>query len=103
MATCSSAPPRPPVADLAEGLVSDWVVKNIYKVVYDPDSLRLDQEATEALRREALAERLAKAKPFKEFAEEWSKQKPGEGALEYYVTYPHPSEGIAKGPLMPSM
>jgi acetophenone carboxylase len=95
--------PQAALNDLAGGLVSSWVVENVYKVAYDPDTLRLDQAGTKALRREAVAERLAKAKPFKEFVEGWSQLKPSDDVLEYYVTFPHPKEGIAKGPLMPKL
>ena len=68
--------PQAALDDLAEGLVSDWVVANVYKVVYDPGTLRLDEQATKQLREKALAERLQQAKPFDEFVQEWSKQKP---------------------------
>jgi hypothetical protein len=35
--------------------------------------------------------------------EGWSQLKPSDDVLEYYVTFPHPKEGIAKGPLMPKL
>ncbi|MFH2125839.1 MAG: hydantoinase B/oxoprolinase family protein, partial [Pseudomonadota bacterium] len=95
--------PQAALDDLAEGLVSDWVVTNVYKVVYDPGTLRLDEAATKELRAKALAERLGQAKPFEEFGQEWSKLKPSDDVLHSYVTYPHPSVGIKQGPLMPSL
>ena len=95
--------PQAALDDLAEGLVSDWVVDNVYKVAYDPATLRLDQEATEARRREALAARLAEAKPYDEFEAGWLKLSPSEDVLNCYVTYPHPKVGIKQGPLMPSL
>lgn len=95
--------PQAALDDLAEGLVSDWVVTNVYKVVYDLGTLRLDEQATKQLREKALAERLGQAKPFDEFVEEWSKQKPSDEVLTSYVSYPHPSVGIKQGPLMPSL
>ena len=51
----------------------------------------------------ARQERKTEAKPFGEFAEYWAEQKPSDDVLTYYVTYPHPNEGIAQGPLMPSL
>jgi acetophenone carboxylase len=95
--------PQAALDDLAEGLASGWVVENVYKVAFDKQTMRLDEEATKKLRAEAIAARKAKGKPFKEFAEYWAEQKPTQEALEYYVTYPNPSVGIAQGPLMPSL
>jgi len=95
--------PQAVLDDLAEGMVTPWTVENIYKVAYDPESGRLDEEATQALRREAVARRKAEGKPFEEFEEYWSTQKPSDDILNWYVTYPSPNEGIAKGPLMPNL
>ncbi len=95
--------PQAALDDLAEGLASEWVVENVYKVVFDHDTLRLDQEATAARRQKALAARLDGAKPFEEFVAEWEKLAPSEDALHCYVTFPHPNEGIKQGPLMPSL
>ena len=91
--------PQAVLDDLAEGLVTPWTVENIYKVVYDPDSGRLDADATQALRREALARRLTEGKPFEEFQEYWSTQKPSDDILKWYVTYPSPNEGHRQGPV----
>ncbi|MCB2227092.1 MAG: hydantoinase B/oxoprolinase family protein [Desulfarculaceae bacterium] len=95
--------PQAALNDLAEGLVSEWVVDHVYKVSYDPDTLRLDEEATKARRQEAVAARLASAKPYDEFEAEWLKLSPSEDVLNCYVTYPHPKVGIKQGPLMPSL
>ncbi|MCB2193051.1 MAG: hydantoinase B/oxoprolinase family protein, partial [Deltaproteobacteria bacterium] len=95
--------PQAVLDDLAEGLASDWVVTNVYKVAYDPDTLRLDEAATKDLREKTVSERLEQAKPFDVFEQEWSKLKPSDEALHSYVTYPHPSVGIKQGPLMPSL
>ena len=95
--------PRAVLDDLAEGLVSDWVAQNVYKVAYDPETLRLDEAATKELREKAVAERLQQAKPYDEFVKGWEGQKPSDEVLGSYVTYPHPSVGIKQGPLMPSL
>ena len=95
--------PQAALNDLAGGLASQWVVENIYKVAFDRETMRLDEEGTKKLRAEAIAERKAKGKPFDEFVEYWAGQKPPKEALNYYVTYPHPKVGIAQGPLMPSL
>ncbi len=79
--------------DLRLGLVTHWAARNVYKIVYNETSLRLDEEATRKARDEERASRLKLAVPFDEFQIEWLKQKPPQEILKYYGPYPHPSEG----------
>jgi len=95
--------PEAVLKDLHENMTSHWAARNIYKVAYDEKTLRLDPEKTDALRKEARAERLRRSKPYAEFEAEWLKLRPTEQALKYYGTYPHPSEGIKAGPPGPGM
>jgi len=90
--------PEMVIDDLREQRTNLWAARNIYHVAYDEKTLRLDPEKTKALRKEARAERKRRAKPYDEFEAEWLKLKPPEGILQYYGTYPHPSEGIQAGP-----
>ncbi|MCB2188252.1 MAG: hydantoinase B/oxoprolinase family protein, partial [Deltaproteobacteria bacterium] len=95
--------PQAVLDDLRAGLIAEWAVTHVYKVVFDPATMRLDETGTRSLRDEALAERKAAGKPFDEFAAYWAEQKPNPEALTFYGTYPHPAEGIAAGPQMPSL
>lgn len=90
--------PASVIDDLREMATTHWAAQNIYKVAYDPQTLRLDPEKTTVLRDEALAERKKRGKPYAEFESEWLKLRPSEEAIRYYGTYPHPSEGIQAGP-----
>jgi acetophenone carboxylase len=90
--------PEAVIKDLREGSTSHWAAQNIYKVVYDEKTLRLDPEQTEALREKTCAERKKRGKPYNEFEAEWLKLRPPEGILKCFGTYPHPSEGIKAGP-----
>lgn len=90
--------PESILKDIREGLVAHWAARNVYKIVYDEKTLRLDPEATESLRKEARLERLRRGKPFSEFEAEWMKMRPSEQAVKYYGAYPHPSEGPPPGP-----
>lgn len=84
--------------DLREGLTTHWTAENVYHIVYDPDILWVDAEATEAARAAARQARLQRGKPLVEFEAEWSRQSPPEPALRCYGAWPHPSEGPPPGP-----
>ena len=95
--------PEAVVGDLQNGITTHWACRNIYKVAYDEETLRLDKEGTERVRAEARAERKRKGKPYAEFEAEWLKLRPSDQAIKYFGTYPHPSEGIKAGPPGPGM
>ncbi|MBL4782525.1 MAG: hydantoinase B/oxoprolinase family protein [Porticoccaceae bacterium] len=76
-------------SDWADGIVSKKTIENIYFVVMDYETGALDKEATDKARAAERVARLARAKPFKEFAAEWTKAKPPEG-LPYYGSWDDP-------------
>lgn len=82
--------PQAVLDDLREGLTTPWAARQVYRVAYDPESLRLDPEATQALRDEARAERLRRGKPFARFEAEWAGLRPPAEVLKYYGSYPEP-------------
>jgi len=86
--------PESIMKDLTNGLVSPWAVKNIYHVVYDEESQRLDPAATEKARADKRKARIASAKPYDEFVTEWEKQSPPAEILTYYGQYPHPETKV---------
>jgi acetophenone carboxylase len=90
--------PEAVIADLRDKRTSHWAARNIYRIAYDPDTLRLDPEKTKALRDEARAGRLEKSRPFAEFEAEWLEKRPPDEVLKYYGAYPHPSQGPPPGP-----
>ncbi|MBW1700731.1 MAG: hydantoinase B/oxoprolinase family protein [Deltaproteobacteria bacterium] len=90
--------PEAVLKDLRDEMTTHWAAQNIYKIVYDEQTLRLDSEKTEALRVEARAERLRRAKPYDEFEAEWLKLRPSDEVIKYYGAYPNPSEGPPPGP-----
>jgi hypothetical protein len=86
--------PEQVITDLRNGLVTHWAARNIYKVAYDEKTMRLDPEATEALRDETRAKRKKQGKPYAEFEKEWLSLRPPEEVVRYYGSYPHPREGM---------
>jgi N-methylhydantoinase B/oxoprolinase/acetone carboxylase alpha subunit len=86
--------PAAVMKDLRDGRTTHWVARNIYKVEYDEQTLRLDPVRTAELREQARAERKRRGRPYAEFEAEWLKLKPSEQAIKHYGTYPDPSVGI---------
>jgi N-methylhydantoinase B/oxoprolinase/acetone carboxylase alpha subunit len=86
--------PERVITDLRNGLVTHWAAHNIYKVVYDEKTMRLDPAATAALRDETRAERRKRGKPYAEFEKDWLSRRPPEEVIRYYGSYPHPKEGM---------
>ncbi|GAB7386411.1 hydantoinase B/oxoprolinase family protein [Bacillaceae bacterium] len=80
--------PEMVMEDLRRGLISEWVAKNLYKVVYDPQTLIIDHEETAKAREREREERKKRGKGYEEFMAEWSKKKPCEEALSYYGKWP---------------
>ncbi|MEE8339090.1 MAG: hydantoinase B/oxoprolinase family protein, partial [Xanthomonadales bacterium] len=76
-------------ADVSRGIISRWTAENVYCVVFDDDQ-RVDHQATLERKVEERKQRLAEAKPYQAFIEEWSKLHPPEDALILYGEWPRP-------------
>ena len=72
--------------DLELGRISLTVAHDIFAVEWDPETRRLDPEATSALRAEARAARLRRGTPYAEFVEEFVTEEPP-AALHYYGSW----------------
>lgn len=75
--------PADVIRDLDEGLISHDVAWRIYRLVYDKETLHVDEKATAKARDDARRERIAKSKPFDAFCKDWVKDKPT-GKVPYY-------------------
>ncbi|GAA6201127.1 hydantoinase B/oxoprolinase family protein [Aquicoccus sp. SU-CL01552] len=64
------------VKDIEEGLMSAEVAARLYKVVFDPETLAIDFEATEQARAEERKARIARSVPYAEFIKDWNQPKP---------------------------
>jgi len=76
------------IQDIKDQIISDWSAQRVYKVVYDPQTLKLNREATDRARIEERKARLARGKPFDAFSAEWSKEKMEDSLLKFYGTWP---------------
>lgn len=72
--------------DLAEDLISHQTAWDIYRVVYDRDSLVVDEAGTQAARHAERAARIARGKPFDEFCEAWVTAEPPT-AIPYFGSW----------------
>jgi N-methylhydantoinase B/oxoprolinase/acetone carboxylase alpha subunit len=91
---------RDPVAveqDVTKQLVSHSVARDVYGVVVDPVSGRLDDEATAQARELIVRQRLSRGVPYDEFVESWSQRKPDDALLTHFGSWP---DGAVVEPLM---
>jgi N-methylhydantoinase B/oxoprolinase/acetone carboxylase alpha subunit len=82
------AGPEDVVQDLVDGVISDWTVRNIYKVAYDPETLKVDADETARLRQAERQTRLERGRPWDEFQAEWSELRPPEEILKWFGSWP---------------
>jgi acetone carboxylase, alpha subunit len=75
--------PEGVMTDLRDGLISEWVAKEIYRVVYDARTFTVDVAATDAERKKERESRLSRGKPYAEFVKGWEKPTPPEGIPFY--------------------
>ena len=80
--------PEAVIADLRADLISDWTAREVFAVVYDPETMLVDMEATDLLRGEHRRRRLANARPYSEFIAEWEERRPPEAVLKYFGEWP---------------
>jgi acetone carboxylase alpha subunit len=78
--------PEMVMQDLREDLISHEVATELFKVVYQKETLRPDLEATKAARDAERKARIARGKPFKEFVKTWNKPTPPEN-IPYFGSW----------------
>lgn len=76
--------------DRREGLISEWVAREIYRVACHPETFAVDRKETERLRAEERAGRLARGVPFDEFERSWTTALPPEH-IPFYGCWDDPS------------
>ena len=89
--------PADVMRDYDEGLVSDDVVWRIYRVIFDRETLIVDQTATSAARDALRAERKTESKPYADFVAEWTKPTPSPD-VPYYGSWDDPAFVFAGSP-----
>jgi acetophenone carboxylase len=75
--------------DLRRGIISEWVARNVYHVVYDPATLVANEEETRKKRDQVRKERVKNGLKYNHFLRDWSRRQPTEGILKYYGSWPN--------------
>jgi N-methylhydantoinase B/oxoprolinase/acetone carboxylase alpha subunit len=76
------------IHDLRADLVSDWTAREVFGVVYDPETMLVDEEQTQVRREQHRARRLANARPYAEFVADWEQRRPPDAVLKYFGEWP---------------
>lgn len=76
------------VLDLQKNVITVGTAQHIYKVVWNEETQRVDNEATSNLRKQELAARNKRGIPYDEFVVLWNKKKPSDDILLYYGSWP---------------
>tara|TARA_B100001964_G_scaffold235250_1_gene295030 strand:+ start:8544 stop:10622 length:2079 start_codon:yes stop_codon:yes gene_type:complete len=80
--------PEAVISDLRAGYTSERAVREIYQVVFDSKSFRIDMQETQKKREAAREQRKSLGKPFEEFMKTWANSSPPQHALEYFGDWP---------------
>jgi N-methylhydantoinase B/oxoprolinase/acetone carboxylase alpha subunit len=80
--------PEKVIQDLRDQIISDWSAENVYKIVYDKETLKIDTAATQTAKTEERQGRIQRGKTFDAFNEEWLQQKVDDSILKFYGTWP---------------
>jgi acetone carboxylase, alpha subunit len=75
--------PEAVVKDAELNRVSAEVARNVFAVVYDETTFRLDAEATAELRTQSRKDRIKRGRPYQEFVDEWVTEEPPVDLLYY--------------------
>jgi acetone carboxylase alpha subunit len=78
--------PEAVLADVEAGYLSQETAREIYFVRYDPDTLAVDAEATQAARDAERRARLGRGRPYREFVRDWVTAEPP-AHLPYYGSW----------------
>ena len=80
--------PQAVVDDVLRSTISADVARGVYHVVFDPETLLLDEEGTRQAREAERQARARRGRPYAEFAAEWNSRRPPEEILAYYGEWP---------------
>ena len=74
--------------DIKDEIISHWTAENVYKVVYDHQTLEVDGAKTHEVRQKEKENRLKRGRSYQDFEKEWSQKKPKDDILKYYGSWP---------------
>ena len=80
--------PATVIQDLKDKIISDWSAENVYKVIYNPENMKIDEEATQRHRQTEREKRLKQSSSYEEFEKKWLKLKIDDSLLKFYGSWP---------------
>jgi acetophenone carboxylase len=80
--------PEAVLRDVLNRTISPEVARDVFRVVFDSDTMLLDNEATTAARAGERQVRQERGRPYDEFLAEWSLRRPPADILTYYGEWP---------------
>jgi N-methylhydantoinase B/oxoprolinase/acetone carboxylase alpha subunit len=91
------ADPDAVVRDVVDEIISDTTAREIYRVAYDPETLKVDAEETARLRDAERRARLERGRAWADFDAEWSELRPPDEILAWFGSWP---DGAPAGPVV---
>jgi acetophenone carboxylase len=80
--------PAAVLLDLLNKTISEEIARNVYLVVFDSDTMLLDEEATISARAAEREKRRERGRPYHEFLADWSLRRPPAEILTHYGEWP---------------
>ena len=80
--------PAAVVQDVRADRISAWTAREVFGVLYDTESLIVDEDATRDARQAHRARRLERGRPYAEFIADWERRLPPDDALKYFGEWP---------------
>ncbi len=80
--------PKLLMADIRNEIISHLTARNLYKLVYDQETVEVEYEKTEELRQWEMYNRLRQGRIYYEFVKGCGHRRPSESALKYYRSLP---------------
>jgi hypothetical protein len=91
------ADPEQVARDFRDGLISEWSMREVYRVAYDEQDEQVLVAETEQLRDFERTARRQRDRPWDAFAAEWERLSPPAELLTWFGSWP---DGVATAPLM---
>ena len=80
--------PEAVLLDVLRKIISPAIARDVYHVVFDAETMLLDEEGTRKAREAERQDRARRGRPFAEFIAEWNTRRPPEEILTYYGEWP---------------
>jgi acetophenone carboxylase len=74
--------------DVIRSIISAAVARDVYHIVFDPETMLIDEEATNEARDAERGARRKRGRTYADFVAEWEQRRPSDDILTYYGEWP---------------